>query len=93
MNEFIITCQCGGIDDKVEAAFSTLFPQAPLPKITRHKDIHKLLQSLPRDWQFSMYVSDNLIKDKEKFAYYFLVDEKGFIVKIYNLLTGKRVVS
>jgi len=93
MREFIITCQCGGIDDKAKAGFSTLFPQAHMPEITRHKDIHKLVQSLPRDWQFSMYVADNLIKNKEKFAYYFLVDDKGFIVKIYNLLTGKRVVS
>jgi len=91
MNEYIITCKCGGVDDKAAAGFSTLFPRAKMPKITRHQNIHKLLKTLPREWQFCMYVSDNLIKNKEKFAYYFLVDTDGSIIKIYNLLTGRRV--
>lgn len=89
--QYIITCKCSGIDDKAKAGFSTLFPQAEMPRMVRHQDIHKLLEKLPREWQFCMYVADNLIKDKEKFAYYFDVDDKGKIKAMYNLITGRKV--
>lgn len=90
-SEYIITCKCGEIDEKARAGFSVLFPNRPVPQIIKHEDIHKFLSSLPRDWRFVSYVGDNLIKNKNKFAYYFLVSDKGNILAMYNLLKGKKV--
>ena len=89
--EVIITCKCGGIDDKAKAGFSTLFPQVKYPRVVRHQNIHRFLSEIPKDWLFSTYVADNLIRNKEKFAYYFKVNDDGRIDAQYNLLTGKKV--
>ena len=91
--EYIITCKCGGIDEKAKAGFELLFPGRPLPKIIRHQNIHTFLSTIPKDWIFSSYVADNLIRNKEKFAFYFEVTPDGRIAKMYNLITGKKVTT
>lgn len=91
--EVIITCKCGGIDEKAKAGFELLFPGRSLPKIIRHQNIHTFLSSIPKDWSFSTYVADNLIRNKEKFAFYFDVSEKGDIAAMYNLISGKKVAA
>lgn len=89
----VITCKCGGIDDKAKAGFSMLFPNEKMPQVIRHQNIHKFLSSLPKDWTFCMYVADNLIRNQEKFAYYFEVSDNGKIERMYNLITGKKVTA
>ena len=71
-------------------AFSILCPNEETPKIYAGENrIYGLVDEY-KDTNFGKYASA-LAKNREKFSYYFEVDEKGDVMLQINLKTGAKV--
>lgn len=88
MNKYLLICKCSNMKQTAEMAFNIAFPNEPLPKIYKDSAISLLTEQKPNT-NFASYVSA-IRKKHGRFAYY-VEEENGDIVQVYDLLKGKRV--
>lgn len=88
MNKYILICKCSNMKQTAEMAFNIAFPHQPMPKIYRDSAISTLTEQKPNT-NFASFVSA-IMKKHGRFAYY-IEEEEGDIVQVYDLLKGKRV--
>ena len=91
MSKYILVCKCPGMDKKAIAAYSILFPNQDIPDIVIGKNKILKLWEQTQGTNFGEYIKA-LSKNRDEFARYFDVDEKGDVVRSVNLLTGKDFV-
>ena len=90
-NRFILTCSCPGTPKFAEEAYRILFPEEQPPKIyTGENNIYYLANQFP-DTNFGRYAK-GLAKNRDKFAYYFEINEKGDVVSQINLKSGLKLI-
>ena len=81
----ILCCSCFKMDRKAVQAFSLLFPDEPVPSITKGRDrIYQLGKKLNNDHILA------ISKLSGKFAYYVEM-ENNKVVKEYDLVKGTRI--
>lgn len=91
MSNVILTCSCLGIPKFAEEAYRLLFPDDPVPKIySGENNIYYIANQFPNT-NFERYAK-GLAKNREKFAYYFEINEKGDVVSQINLKTGLKIL-
>ena len=88
MNKYILICKCSNMKQTAEMAYDIAFPNTERPKIYRDSFISTLIEQKPGT-NFASYVSA-IMRKNGRFAYY-VEEENGDIVQVYDLLKGKRV--
>lgn len=88
MNKYILICKCSNMKQTAEMAYDIAFPNTERPKIYRDSAISTLIEQKPNT-NFASYVSA-IMKKNGRFAYY-IEEENGDIMQVYDLLKGKRV--
>lgn len=91
MSNVILTCSCPGTPKFAEEAYRLLSPDDPVPKIySGENNIYYIANQFPNT-NFERYAK-GLAKNREKFAYYFEINEKGDVVSQINLKTGLKIL-
>lgn len=88
MNKYILICKCSNMKQTAEMAFNIAFPHQTMPKIYRDSAISTLTEQKPNT-NFASFVGA-IMKKHGRFAYY-IEEENGDVVQVYDLLKGKRV--
>lgn len=92
MTELAVCCKCGQMDKFTADAFAILLPDRQFPELSvgssRIKDTANSFQKDTNIYKYLMGLS----RSKEKFSYYFVVDDNGNIVEQWNLKKGTRVI-
>lgn len=88
MNKYILICKCSNMKQTAEMAFNIAFPHQPMPQIYRDSAISTLTEQKPNT-NFASFVGA-IMKKHGRFAYY-IEEENGDVVQVYDLLKGKRV--
>lgn len=91
LNKFIICCKCGDTPSFSRDAFKLMFKNEKIPKIFLQPNLHRDIETFPKDSNIYRYIKDVLIGNKDRFSYYFEIDAEGRVVEQYNLLSGKKV--
>lgn len=86
----ILVCTCSGMKEKAEMAFKIMLPNEELPQIYKGKDAILKFSDAHRDTNVGNYTKA-ISKQNGKFAYLVEFDEKGDVISIHNLATGKKV--
>ena len=85
----ILVCSCSGMKEKAKTAFKILHPQDEEPEMFVGKDAIKKFASYHQGTNVANY-ADATSKQNGQFSYLIDYDEKGDVLSIYNLTTGKR---
>lgn len=88
MNRYILICKCSNMKQTAEMAYDIAFPRKERPQIYKDSAISVLIEKKPNT-NFASYVGA-IMKKHGRFAYY-VEEENGDIVQVYDLLKGKRV--
>lgn len=92
VNKFIVCCKCGDTPSFSMTSFKLLLPDAKVPKIFLQPNLHRDIETFPKESNIYNYIKSNLVGNKERFSYYFEIDDDGRIVTQFNLLSGKKVI-
>lgn len=90
--KFIIACSCGQTVQYAMDAYTYMAHTRTLPDIYRTNKGYVLLNKLPRGTNIYDYIS-KLLSTNSKYAYYFEYDDKGDVVKQWDLLEGRKVID
>lgn len=85
----IIRCACGGIKTYIEKSMELLYPGKELPKEYLGRTAMKELMNEYPDTNLSRHL-EAMSKKSGRYAYYIEYDDKGDIVDMANLVTGKK---
>ncbi len=88
--KFIIRCTCGGVKTKMDAAMQLIAPGEPLPPEYKGKDAIKKLAAEHPNTNLSRHLTA-LAKKSGRYCYYIEANDKGDIVDIRDLLTGRKI--
>lgn len=88
MNRYILICKCSNMKQTAEMAYDIAFPNTERPPVYRDEAIYALAEQKPNT-NFASYLNA-IMKKNGRFAYY-MEEEDGDIVQVYDLLKGKRV--
>ncbi len=92
VNKFIICCKCGDMPSFSMTSFKLMFKDQKVPKIFLQPNLHRDIEQFPKESNIYRYIKDTLVGNKEKFSYYFEIDDEGRVTAQYNLVTGKKVI-
>lgn len=85
----IIRCSCGGIKTYVENSMGLLYPGMEIPKeYIGRTTIRGLMEENP-DTNLYRHL-ETIVKKSGRYAYYIEYNDKGDIVDMANLITGKK---
>lgn len=90
MDSAIVCCDCPGIPQRARAACKVHITAEPQAVFAGRASVCTLAERLTPGTTIEQHVRA-CSRSKEKYAYYFCWNEKGDILKKYNLLTGKEV--
>ena len=86
----IVCCECPHIPSFAKDSFRIMFQKESLPQsYIGDNEIAKLRERVRPDSDFDKYLQA-LQHNKEKFAY-FIEEEDGIIIRMFDLRTGRRV--
>lgn len=90
MSNYIFCCECPGTSKYAEDAAKMLLPKYDIPKPTLQKDMHSILDEIPKNTKAYIAV-EKLIKRRDKFALYMSISENGVITEAWDLLKSRRI--
>lgn len=90
MDEAIVCCDCPGIPQRARAAYKLKISPDSVAVFAGRSSVCSLRERLPSPSSIADHISA-CSRSKEKYAYYFKWDDKGAILRKYNLLTTSEV--
>ena len=86
----LFICSCSGVKERATASFKILFPKEEAPEVYRgDAAILKVANKYPNTNVYGYL--EAVSKMNGRFAYFVESDDKGDVIRNYNLLTGKKV--
>lgn len=89
MSEYLVICECSGMQKQAKLAFEISFPDKEVPPVCRGKSQIEELAGQKTGTDFSRYLMA-ISKKNGKFAYY-IEEDDGHVTFSYDLLKGKRI--